>query len=99
MVTASPPVSPSVVARILMIQKRRVTCGTFATNSDLEWLVFVSIGNCFSLGHNFHQLVSFACNLIYRQNVAHSGSKELVLESVGFQGRSLGRLQAVIERA
>src|SRR5438094_5280243 len=34
MVTASPPVSPSVVARILMIQKRRVTCGTFATRSD-----------------------------------------------------------------
>jgi len=34
MVTASPPVSPSVVARILMIQKRSVTCGTFATRSD-----------------------------------------------------------------
>src|SRR6476646_4199383 len=34
MVTASPPVSPSVVARILMIQKRNVTCGTFATRSD-----------------------------------------------------------------
>src|SRR5215471_7737923 len=28
MVTASPPVSPSVVAKILMIQKRSVTCGT-----------------------------------------------------------------------
>ena len=28
MVTASPPVSPRVVARILMIQKRIVTCGT-----------------------------------------------------------------------
>jgi hypothetical protein len=28
MVTLSPPVSPSVVARILMIQKPRVTAGT-----------------------------------------------------------------------
>ena len=28
MVTVSPPVSPSVVARILMIQKPRVTSGT-----------------------------------------------------------------------
>src|SRR5437588_12141625 len=36
MVTASPPVSPSVVARILMIQKRSVTCGTFATKSDFR---------------------------------------------------------------
>src|SRR5256714_2498034 len=32
-VTASPPVSPNVVARILIIQKRSVTCGTFATSS------------------------------------------------------------------
>src|SRR4051812_24334096 len=33
MVTASPPVSPSVVARILMIQKPSVICGTLATRS------------------------------------------------------------------
>ena len=39
MVTASPPVSPSVVARILTIQKRSVTCGTFATRSDFLSLI------------------------------------------------------------
>src|SRR3954469_25402026 len=35
MVTASPPVSPSVVARILMIQNASVTSGTLATSPDL----------------------------------------------------------------
>src|ERR1700730_2855182 len=39
MVTASPPVSPSVVARILTIQNTNVTWGTFATSSD----IFLSI--------------------------------------------------------
>src|SRR6476660_7604673 len=40
MVTASPPVSPSVVARILMIQKPSVICGTLATRSRV--LSFIS---------------------------------------------------------
>src|SRR6185295_2554804 len=40
MVTASPPVSPSVVARILMIQKRSVTCGTFAERSEFFLSIF-----------------------------------------------------------
>ena len=30
------PVSPSVVARILMTQNRSVTCGTLATSSDVS---------------------------------------------------------------
>ena len=34
-VTASLAVSPSVVARILTIQNRSVTCGSFATSSHL----------------------------------------------------------------
>src|SRR4051794_35987633 len=34
METVSPPVSPSVVQRILMIQKPKVTCGTFERMSS-----------------------------------------------------------------
>src|SRR6476620_6534070 len=42
MVTASPPVSPSVVARILTTQKRNVTSGTLATSSDLSSSILFS---------------------------------------------------------
>src|ERR1700743_1861635 len=35
MVTASPPVSPNVVARIFMIQKPSVTAGTLLNTSDV----------------------------------------------------------------
>jgi hypothetical protein len=35
MVTVSPPVSPSVVAAILMIQKESVTSGTLLNDSDM----------------------------------------------------------------
>src|ERR1043166_3203687 len=49
MVTASPPVSPSVVAKILMIQKTSVTCGTLATRFDVFSVIVVpsepSVGN------------------------------------------------------
>src|SRR2546423_13800967 len=41
MVTASPPVSPSVVARILMIQNTSVTCGTLATSCDRFLSIFI----------------------------------------------------------
>src|SRR5689334_1462038 len=36
-VTASPPVSPSVVASILMIQNASVTAGTLLNTSDADW--------------------------------------------------------------
>src|SRR6185312_8765140 len=45
MVTESPPVSPSVVAAILMIQKTRVTSGTLVANLS-EGDVILSVVPC-----------------------------------------------------
>jgi hypothetical protein len=65
MVTASPPVSPSVVARILMIQNTNVTCGTLATSSDVSSFILFKIAE---LSENRLSAVEVLQLLTRRQN-------------------------------
>src|SRR6187200_2945521 len=61
METASPPVSPSVVARIFMIQKVSVTCGTLPGARSRKSVVIVSgMSRVASVPCKF-KLAVFAC--------------------------------------
>jgi len=61
MLTVSPPVSPSVVARVLMIQKPKVIAGTLLSASPISRRSFIpSVPRCSSvfLGAALNQRVA-----------------------------------------
>src|SRR5436190_826993 len=73
MVTASPAVSPSVVARTLTTQNKNVTCGTLVTSSDFSPSILCSDKHAPALG--------FACYLwtqLLQRNRAGQGRCALV---------------------
>src|SRR5215216_2498126 len=66
MVTASPAVSPSVVARTLTIQNRKVTCGTLAMSSDFSSSIHVLRDTCCRLPDLLVYLGADCCREIAR---------------------------------